>query len=160
MGADPETGKTALQFMHPVAPGQDDSGWMKPNPADEQPTNEKTTGDERIFSLEEIAKHNTKVSTPLTAVCTLADRAQDDAWLIIENKVYDVTDVLSWHPGGASAILAYVGKATVDATVQVRDSLCAPSLVRADQMAQYKNIHDNCASISLCSVVPSVDFPC
>ena len=24
---------------------------------------------------------------------------QDDAWIILDNKVYDVTSVLSWHPG-------------------------------------------------------------
>ena len=24
---------------------------------------------------------------------------QDDAWLVLDNKVYDVTSVLSWHPG-------------------------------------------------------------
>jgi nitrate reductase (NAD(P)H) len=34
--------------------------------------------------LEEIQKHD----------------KMDDAWLIINNKVYDVTSVLDWHPGG------------------------------------------------------------
>ncbi|KAI0340404.1 hypothetical protein BDW22DRAFT_1334308 [Trametopsis cervina] len=52
----------------------------------------------------------------------------NEAWLIIENKVYDVTSVLSWHPGGAAAILGYAGKATVDTTLQ------------------YKQIHDNYAN--------------
>lgn len=46
----------------------------------------------------------------LTPIC------QDDAWIILDSKVYDVTSVLSWHPGGASAILAYAGKATVEAS--------------------------------------------
>jgi cytochrome b involved in lipid metabolism len=41
---------------------------------------------------------------------------QKDAWIILQNKVYNVSSVLSWHPGGASAILAYAGKATVEAT--------------------------------------------
>ncbi|EIW58264.1 uncharacterized protein TRAVEDRAFT_47429 [Trametes versicolor FP-101664 SS1] len=52
----------------------------------------------------------------------------DDAWLILENQVYDVTSVLSWHPGGANAILSYAGKATVDVT------------------NEYKGIHDNYAN--------------
>ena len=30
--------------------------------------------------------------------------------------MYDVTSVLGWHPGGASAILNYAGKATAQAT--------------------------------------------
>ena len=59
--------------------------------------------------------------------------SQDDAWLIIENKVYDVTDVLSWHPGGASAILAYAGKATVAATLQVSSQqLTSPYVTDVD----------------------------
>ncbi|KAH9920934.1 uncharacterized protein B0H18DRAFT_1190512 [Fomitopsis serialis] len=52
----------------------------------------------------------------------------DDAWIILDNKVYDVTSVLSWHPGGANAILAYAGKATVDVT------------------NEYKGIHDSYAN--------------
>ena len=46
-------------------------------------------------------------------------RIQKSAWLIIDNKVYDVTSVLPWHPGGAKAILTYAGKATVDVTNEV-----------------------------------------
>ena len=60
MVTDPETGKPAVKFKHPVAPGSDDSGWMKPNPDDAQEDN-KTDGDQRVLSLEEIAKHNNKV---------------------------------------------------------------------------------------------------
>ena len=45
---------------------------------------------------------------------------QDDAWIILDNKVYDVTSVLGWHPGGANAIMTYAGKATVDVTNEVR----------------------------------------
>ena len=75
------------------------------------------------------------VSSPLSKF-DYADRSQDDAWIIIDNKVYDVTSVLSWHPGkiatwmygkcalrstigGAEAIMPYAGKATVDTTNQV-----------------------------------------
>ncbi|KAJ3533482.1 hypothetical protein NM688_g7276 [Phlebia brevispora] len=108
--ADPQTGNVMIQFRHPVAPGSDESDWMKPDPEDVQSDDNKANGDQRVLSLEEIAKHN----------------STNDCWIIIDNKVYDVTDVLSWHPGGAAAILAYAGKATVAATLQ------------------YKGIHDNC----------------
>lgn len=45
------------------------------------------TADEKAktFSLEEIAKHN--------------GQNGEAAWLIIDNKVYDVTSILDWHPG-------------------------------------------------------------
>ncbi|KAH8113974.1 FMN-dependent dehydrogenase-domain-containing protein [Phellopilus nigrolimitatus] len=46
------------------------------------------------FTLDDIAQHNSSKS----------------CWVIIQNKVYDVTDFLSEHPGGAKVILKYAGK--------------------------------------------------
>jgi nitrate reductase (NAD(P)H) len=76
---------------------------MKPSAVEQakEEAAKSQTDDEKQFTLEEIQKHNTP----------------DDAWIIIDNKVYDVTSVLSWHPGGAAAITNYAGKATVDTTV-------------------------------------------
>ncbi|RPD81856.1 hypothetical protein L226DRAFT_528087 [Lentinus tigrinus ALCF2SS1-7] len=48
----------------------------------------------RTFSLDEVSKHNSPSS----------------CWVIISNKVYDVTEFLSAHPGGAKIILKYAGK--------------------------------------------------
>lgn len=39
-----------------------------------------------------------------------AHSSSKDCWLIIQDKVYDVTDFLSSHPGGAQEILPYCGK--------------------------------------------------
>ncbi|OCH87284.1 hypothetical protein OBBRIDRAFT_827798 [Obba rivulosa] len=110
----PETLEPVIHFRHPVAPGNEEGGWMTPNPEDER-TEESGGQSDKEFSLEEISKHN----------------KTEDAWLILDGKVYDVTSVLSWHPGGAQAILAYAGKATVDST------------------NQYKGIHDNCTYFSV-----------
>ncbi|KAF4664580.1 hypothetical protein FOL47_005067 [Perkinsus chesapeaki] len=41
--------------------------------------------------------------------------SEDDCWVIINGKVYDVTKWLPLHPGGVAAIMAYAGK---DATEQ------------------------------------------
>ncbi|KAL1707114.1 FMN-dependent dehydrogenase-domain-containing protein [Schizophyllum commune] len=46
------------------------------------------------WTLEEVKKHNTRES----------------CWVIIKNKVYDVTNFLNDHPGGAAIILKYAGR--------------------------------------------------
>ena len=70
-----------------------------PQPADEE--GESKTA-QKEFTLEEFSKH---------------DKASD-AWIVLNNKIYDVTSVLEWHPGGKNAIMNYAGKASVDATLQ------------------------------------------
>jgi L-lactate dehydrogenase (cytochrome) len=34
----------------------------------------------------------------------------DSCWIIIEGEVYDVTDFIEHHPGGAAVILQFAGK--------------------------------------------------
>merc|ERR1711881_149769 len=46
------------------------------------------------FSLEEVAKHNSK----------------DSCWVVLDGKVLDVTNFLKDHPGGELAILTFAGK--------------------------------------------------
>lgn len=108
---DPETKQPVIHFRHPVAPGQEEGGWMKPN-IEDVIADQSGGSSGKTLSIEEVEKHNKR----------------DDAWLILDGKVYDVTSVLDWHPGGANAIMGYVGKATVDAT------------------NQYKGIHDGYAN--------------
>ena len=54
-----------------------------------------------IISLAEVADHS----------------SFDDAWTVIYDKVYDVTDYLDLHPGGQEVLLEYVG---YDSTVAFR----------------------------------------
>lgn len=49
---------------------------------------------QKQFTRQEIEKHNT----------------EQDCWLVVDNKVYDVTSVLAWHPGGKAAVLGHAGK--------------------------------------------------
>lgn len=41
-----------------------------------------------VYTLEEVAKH----------------KSSDDLWIVIDGNVYDVTDYVEEHPGGADLI--------------------------------------------------------
>jgi L-lactate dehydrogenase (cytochrome) len=47
-----------------------------------------------MLKAAEVAKHNTRES----------------CWVIVQGRVYDVTDFLEDHPAGPSIILRYAGK--------------------------------------------------
>ncbi|XP_020212890.1 cytochrome b5 [Cajanus cajan] len=55
-----------------------------------------------FYAIEELSQHNTK----------------DDCWILVDGKVYDVTQYLDDHPGGDDVILATTGK---DATEEFED---------------------------------------
>ncbi|KAI1798202.1 hypothetical protein LXA43DRAFT_1088331 [Ganoderma leucocontextum] len=122
------TTNSVLRFQHPVALGDASGGWMEPNKAVAniaKPVHSLPT-----FELEEIQKHD----------------KEDDAWIILDNKVYDLSGkygpsykpMLAQHPGqspqvstllsrqvdlifyiagGATILLRYAGKASIDATI-------------------------------------------
>ncbi|ONK58136.1 uncharacterized protein A4U43_C09F8580 [Asparagus officinalis] len=54
--------------------------------------------DAKVFTLEDVSKHNTN----------------KDCWLIIGGKVYDVTKFLDDHPGGDEVLLSVTGKDATD----------------------------------------------
>ncbi|XP_041455599.1 cytochrome b5-like isoform X2 [Lytechinus variegatus] len=53
----------------------------------------KESTDAKIYSLDEVKKHKTSSSL----------------WLVIHNKVYDVTDFLDEHPGGEEVMIEQAG---------------------------------------------------
>eukprot|EP01066_Platyproteum_vivax_P004270 Platyproteum_vivax@DN1541_c0_g1_i1.p1 len=58
------------------------------------PAGGATAGGLKVYSREEVAKHNT----------------EKDCWCIVNGQVLDCTSFLEDHPGGAKAILLYGGK--------------------------------------------------
>merc|ERR1719183_2709988 len=62
------------------------------------------------LTMEEVAKHNTKA----------------DCWVVVDNKVLDVTKFLKDHPGGELAILTFAGK---DATKEF-NMIHAPDVIK------------------------------
>ncbi|KAJ2986036.1 hypothetical protein NUW58_g5223 [Xylaria curta] len=63
------------------------------------------------FDGTEVAKHNTN----------------EDCWVVINGKIWDVSEFLRDHPGGASVIAAYSGRDATDAYNEIHD----PELVIA-----------------------------
>ncbi len=59
----------------------------------QQPETEAKAIESSLTTLEEVKKHNTK----------------DDCWVIINNEVFDLTNAIDSHPGGAQAIIQVCG---------------------------------------------------
>jgi flavocytochrome c len=59
---------------------------------------------------EEAAPAGADPNTPMAFSDVEAHTAEDDCWLVVDNKVYDLTEFLPDHPGGKKAPLIYAGK--------------------------------------------------
>lgn len=70
----------------------------------------KQPSGQSLIPYDEVQRHNTP----------------DDCWVIISGNVYDVTEFLENHPGGARVIIKNSGK---DATVRKRSQECLSSLL-------------------------------
>lgn len=70
---------------------------------------EKLTSRLSASPTTETISQETKLDTEQIAL----HKTPQDCWIIVENKVYDVTDFLSRHPGGGQLISPYCG---MDAT--------------------------------------------
>lgn len=70
-------------------------------PASSAPASNSSTAGTASYTLAEVAKHNT----------------QQDCWAAIDGSVYNLTDWISQHPGGADKIIPLCG---TDATAAFR----------------------------------------
>eukprot|EP00003_Mantamonas_plastica_P012930 TRINITY_DN2290_c3_g1_i1.p2 TRINITY_DN2290_c3_g1~~TRINITY_DN2290_c3_g1_i1.p2 ORF type:complete len:165 (+),score=69.42 TRINITY_DN2290_c3_g1_i1:54-548(+) len=71
--------------------------WTAPDKAAEHKKDDdkaKPADKVKKFTRKEVAKHNTK----------------EDCWMVINNKVYDVTEYVPDHQGGEDAISRYAGQ--------------------------------------------------
>ncbi|KAF2272837.1 uncharacterized protein EI97DRAFT_197518 [Westerdykella ornata] len=108
----PDSDVPSMLFRHPVEPGTGEGGWMKPSVERRIASAKQDTGaPSKQFTREEIEKHD----------------KEDDCWIVVDGKVYDATSVLSWHPGGKSAIMDHAGK------------------VHQETTDEYSSIHDDYA---------------
>jgi len=65
---------------------------------------------EKEFTMEEVAKHNTK----------------DDVWVTVKGVVMDLTSFLDDHPGGAGAIMNFAGRDATEEFAMLHDDEVIP----------------------------------
>ncbi|KAJ4991807.1 nitrate reductase [Stagonosporopsis vannaccii] len=119
---DDDSETPSILYRHPVEPGTGDGGWMKPSTENQIATAKQEAGaPSKQFTREEIEKHN----------------KENDCWIVVDNKVYDATSVLAWHPGGKAAVLSHAGK------------------VHAETSSEFESIHDGYAYQKLKGMSPA-----
>ncbi len=131
-------GEHVFKFEQPTQPGQITGGWMtktaeKPASAgfgrlldmqaeakEEVPAADaKKDGEKKIFTMEEIKKHN----------------SEHDVWIVVSNKVYDCTEYLELHPGGVDSI-------TINAGADATEDFTAIHSLKATKMLEKYYIGD------------------
>ncbi|EAW12912.1 putative nitrate reductase [Aspergillus clavatus NRRL 1] len=101
ISVDEETKKSYLLFRHPAEPGAGENGWMKPSISIQKEDIRRSAAvPEKQFTREEIEKH----------------ASDHDCWIVVNDKVYNATSVLSWHPGGKGVIMAHAGRVHQETT--------------------------------------------
>nr|UXG49833.1 nitrate reductase [Saccharina japonica] len=95
-----DRGALALTFEHPTMPGGQPGGWMVKGDSAVVAAAPvaKAASNGRKINLQEVQKHDN----------------EDDCWIAVDGKVYDVTDFLDDHPGGGESITISAGQDSSD----------------------------------------------
>ena len=102
-----------LRFEHPTQPAQIPGGWMeRVKKAGGNLTNgfwgERLEGEEDIVASEEQVKEVPMTREGLKNLITIDELRkhdnQDQPWFVVNGEVYDGTDYMAEHPGGAQSI--------------------------------------------------------
>ncbi|KAL5091883.1 hypothetical protein Trisim1_002693 [Trichoderma cf. simile WF8] len=77
---------------------------------------------EKEYTMEEIAKHNTK----------------DDLWVVVKGVVLDLTNWLEEHPGGVNAILNFMGRDATEEFEMLHDDEVIPKYAPSQVIGRVK----------------------
>jgi len=149
------SGEHVFRFEHPTQPGQQQGGWMttvagKPDSAgfgrlleiqgevkeEAPPARDPKAGGKKLFTMEEIEKHN----------------SEEDVWIIVNDRVYDCTEYLELHPGGADSILINAGADSTEDFVAIHSTKATKMLEKfyigdLDKGSVKKSVDDDKESI-------------
>jgi nitrate reductase (NAD(P)H) len=134
---EPTIGSTACIFKHPVQPGSLAGGWMvhsRDEPHPPRAPDCDAAMDQRIgrhIPTSEIQEHN----------------KEDDCWVVIDGRVFDLTTYLKDHPGGACPVML---KAGGDASREYHEIHARD----ADEIKEYY-----CIGIAVDDQMPPVQVP-
>lgn len=90
--------------------------------SDNNDQTDQNSKNRKVYTLEEVKKHNKKT----------------DAWLIINNKVYNVTSWINNHPGGL-IIMKGVGKDASTLYKKFKHSKNADNILKKFYIGELKN---------------------
>jgi nitrate reductase (NAD(P)H) len=131
MVTDPGEETPAVVFRHPTEAGSATGGWIQPSAELKLAQTKQEAGTpQKQFTREEIEKHD----------------EEDDCWIVVDNKVYDVTSVLAWHPGGKMAIMGHAGKCHPETTedfASIHDDVGYQKLRGASAPCPYHQAHEH-----------------
>jgi len=109
-----------FRFEHPTRAGQQDGGWMLKLADKPASAGFGRLLEQGVDAPEEAAPAGASKSSTGTLISMADVRKHDkeeDVWIVVNNKVYDCTEYLDLHPGGADSILINAGEdATEDFT--------------------------------------------
>ncbi|KAL6899679.1 hypothetical protein ACP4OV_006337 [Aristida adscensionis] len=113
----PRRGEMALAFEHPTQPGNHSGGWMarqarlgtaeaaappglhqSTSSAPPASSTDATDGSNQRLTMSEVRAH----------------ASRESAWIVVHGRVYDCTEYLKDHPGGADSILINAGTDCTD----------------------------------------------
>lgn len=89
---------------------------------DRNSKNDQDSKNNKVYTLDDVKKHNKKT----------------DAWLVINNKVYNVTSWINNHPGGL-IIMKGVGKDASTLYKKFRHSKNADNILKKFYIGELKN---------------------
>lgn len=108
-------GKVTVEWANGSASGSGPTGQQQSAPAAQaaasKPNDPKAfTIPEKEYTMEEVAKHNTK----------------DDLWVVVKGVVMDLSNWLDEHPGGPQAIMNFMGRDATEEFEMLHDDEVIP----------------------------------